>query len=298
MKSLGDIFVALFVLGIFGGILGLLIWMYSSFFLTSDKEAVAYEVLEKQSEKGLFMKPRYQVIVNSDSDVPNYVSKKQFDSLDVGDMIHGHETFEYGFFTKMDQFYDGSLLLIGIIFFALMFLIILFGFIVTIPTVDDYFNKREEKETPKKEKRNWTGMGFLIIVVIFMLIYSIPYTVNLVHKLVPINQTVTQGEIIDSEYNRNTTPKADYSTYEFTILFTAHDEKEYQVKKGVTSLTYDMYQHGSMIDIKYRNKNPYDIFIQTQDVNEFFGVIFNVHTLIYGFIIFIFYLLFRHYSTE
>lgn len=103
-----------------------------------------------------------------------------------------------------------------------MFFIILFSFIVSIRAIDKRLEDREKKQ-PKKEKRDWLGYSVLIVAALFMLVYSIPYTMNLFNKLVPINQTIVEGEVIDEEYHRNKTPKADNSTYELTVLFQAKD---------------------------------------------------------------------------
>lgn len=284
----------LFILIVLGIILGTTIWMYVNFFHTSDKQVAEYYVLEKQSEKGMFFGPRYTVVTDNNT-VGNYVSKEEFDSLEIGDTIKGHETFEYGFFTKMDQIYDGFFLLLLIFIIGFMFIMLLYGFIISIPAVEQAMEKRKEQE-PRKKKRNWFGLSLLGVILILAIAYTSLYSLNLFHKLVPINQTTTTGQIVDREYDLNIKPRADYSTYELTIVFTAEDGETYQVKKGVTSETYNKY--GNVIDLKYRNKNPYDIFIQTESIGETIGAIMNVSTVIYLLCLLIFYLLFRHFMKK
>lgn len=296
MKVLKDIFSAVFILCIVGALLGTAIWMYSSFFLSSDKLDAEYYVLEKQSEKGLFLGPRYSVITDNDNG-SNFVSKKVFDSLEFGDIIHGHGTDEYGFFTKMDQIYDGSLLILLIIILGFMFIFLLYGCIVSIPAVERKLKKLEMYRT-KKKKRNRLGTSILLVILPLALAYSSLYSLNLFYKVVPVGQTFVEGHIIDREFDWNFTPKADYSTYELTIVFTAEDGETYQVKKGVTRATYHNYEYKSSIGLKYRNNNPYDIFIEADSIKEIIGTIANVYTVLYVLCLVTFYLLCRHYKEE
>ena len=245
MKVLKEIVGYLFILAIFTVILGTVIWMYVNFFHSSDKIEAEHFVLEKQSEKGMFLAPRYTVITD-DSKVGNYVTKKEFDDIEIGDVIEGHKTFEYGFFTKMDHIYEGAVLIFLIVLIGFMFIFILVTLILSIPPIKEALDRRE-KGQPQKKRKSIIGWGILTILLLASITYMSLYTLNLFHKLVPINQTATTGLIIDRDYDLNIKAQADYSKYELTIEFTAEDGGEYQVQKGVTRATYDLYKYENLI---------------------------------------------------
>lgn len=166
------------------------------------------------------------------------------------------------------------------------------AFIISIPAVERIVDQREARR-PAKKNRNWLGTGILIVLIPIALIFSTLYTVNLFHKLVPIGQTTVEGHIVDRDFDDNYTKKADYSTYDLTISFTANDGETYQVEKGVTQATFAAHESTSSIDVKYRNNNPYDIFINTKGIGEIVFAIVNVQTMIFLLCLLVFYMLFK-----
>lgn len=292
MGFIKSIIGTVFILTIFGLLFGTTVWMYYSFFLTQEKEPAEYFVLEKQSEKGLFFGPRYQVITDN-SESGNYINKKEFDTLQFGDKVTGFETSDYGFFTKTDQLYDGVLLMFLIVVLGAVFLFLMFRAIAQVPWVNRKLKKREAQRRQKNPKE-WLGLGLLVVISILLFTYSLLFTINLFHKVVPINQTEVEGHIVDREYQRTVARRGVYSTYYLTIVFTTEDDQVYQVKKGVTGTTYYKHEYKTAIDISYRNRNPYDIFIKTESMGELIGTIISFRTFIYIASLFFFYWL---YST-
>lgn len=294
MKEIGKI---LFAVVILGAIFGVLVSIYVDDFVKSEREPAEQVVLEKQSKKGLFFGPRYQVITNYDH-APSYVTKKEFEALDLGDKVKGYATNTQHFFTKMDDVFAYSIL----IFLGLMFgpplilcLIVLFATIVDIgrkPTKQDKprqaQNLRKRKRKVKKKRRKlefWMVLlgGFLAI----GLVHNGLYTLNLFYKLIPIGQTTVEAKIIDRESDINITSRGNYSTHYLTVLFPAEDGETYRVTKEVSGSTYNKWANESSVEIRYRNKNPYDIFIPITSVLEVISVLLHRWTFLYVLILFI-----------
>jgi len=282
-------------------------WMYFNFFLTPEKEAVQHEIVELQSEKGLFLNPRYQAVI--DDGTSHYLSKKEFDSLQVGDHVKGHYTYEYGFFTKWDQIYGSVILIPLMIILPALFGMVAIGMFLSLFDDDEIKYKdaegeeakdeaKKKKDKKKKAKKDWFGYSLLAIVTIIVIAYTSVYTGNLIHKIIPVGQTEAEGKVMDREKEEKFRASADYSSYELTIRFTAEDGEEYQVKKGVTRQTFEKYIEGMPIKIKYRDKNPYDIFVKTKSFDETMMTFFNIYTMFYLLGIFILYLLISHFWSS
>lgn len=289
----------LIILAILGGVFGASVSMFMDYFLTSERELSEQYVLEKQSEKGLFLGPRYQIITDRDGS-SSFVTKKKFESLELGDPIKGHYSNEHHFYTKLDDFYESSLLISLVLITGALFAICLLGFIYSIPCIEKKVTERnkleqaqksgkgKKKKRRKKKKRKlefW--MVLLGVIVAIGLVYNTLYTVNLLHKMIPIGQTTVEAEIIDRESDINITTRANYSTHYLTILFTVDDGQTYRVKKEITGSTYNEREDHSLIDISYRNNNPYDIFIKTKSVPAVISLLLNRYTIIYFLVLFI-----------
>lgn len=102
MKVSEDVRDSIIIIIIFAVVFGTVVSMYWSSFHSPEREVVERYVLEKQSKKGLFLGPRYQIITDNDT-YGSFVTKKEFESLAFGDTISGYATNEYSLFTKMDE---------------------------------------------------------------------------------------------------------------------------------------------------------------------------------------------------
>lgn len=291
MKAMRKILGYLLILFILGFILGVVTWMYYSFYLSPEKEAVEQYVIDKQSEKGLFLAPRYRVITD-DSPYGNDVTRKTFDSLEFGDKISGYKTNEYGFFTTLDQLYEGSILLAIFIVLGTGFLAILSQLLTMIPAVERIEAKLKRQRFYMILKNGFV-YSFLAIGFLVMFSYVALYTNNLFHKLVPIGQTEVEGQVIGRDYEFHRSRRGGYSTYDLMITFTAQDGNSYQVKKRVTRSTYDKYEYYASVPLNYRNRNPNDIFIKTESMMELIGTVISWPTLLYGICLIILYFLLR-----
>src|SRR5699024_8713162 len=62
------------------------------------EEAVEDVVVEKNSKKGLYLYPRFEIKVEG-SETPSMVSKEQFESIEIGDKVSGYMRNEDTFLT-------------------------------------------------------------------------------------------------------------------------------------------------------------------------------------------------------
>lgn len=297
MHKFKEILGELLILVILGGVFGASISMYVDYFLTSERELSEQYVLEKQSEKGLFLGPRYQIITDRGGG-SSFVTKREFESLEIGDTIKGHYTNEHYFYTKLDDFYESSLSIFLVLATGALFIICLLGFFVSIPYLETKLAERNKlkqaqnlgkgkKKKRRKKKKLEFWMVLLGVIIAIGLVYNTLYTVNLLHKLIPIGQPTVEAKIIDRESDINVTSRANYSIHYLTVLFTTEDGQTYRVKKEITGSTYNNWQDHSTIDIRYRNHNPYDIFVKTKSVFEVIDVLLHRWTIIYLLVFFI-----------
>lgn len=288
MHKFKEILGELLVLVILGAVFGASVSMYVDYYLTSEREPSERYVLEKQSEKGLFLGPRYQIITDRGGGL-SFVTKKEFESLEIGDTIKGHSTNGHYFYTKMDDFYESSLLIFLVLTTGALFIICLVGFIVSIPWIEKKLTEQNKPKQKKKKKKKKIEFWMLLLggIIAIGLVYNTLYTVNLLHKLMPIGQTTVEAEIVDRESDINITSKGNYSTHFLTVVFKAEDGQTYRVKKEITGSTYNQWQDHSTIDIRYRNHNPYNIFVKTKSVLEVISVLLHRWTIIYILVLFI-----------
>lgn len=264
--------------------------MYWSLYFQSSEKAERY-VIAKQSKKSLYFGPRYQVVTDQDESA-SYVSKKTFDTLEFGDTISGYETAENGFYTKLDFIYDSFILvplIIGLGFIVMIYTIIL---LTRIPVIDQMLSR---KRKDSRSDKDWTTLLIIIVYSICAVVFILLVSKNLFFKVIPIGKTETEGLIVEQDYNINITSQGDYSTYDLTIQFLDEEGKEYQVNKAVSSSTFNDYEHRTGIDIEYRNRNPYDIFVNEGSIINYISAFFGVVPLLYGLTIYTLYLIYQHY---
>ncbi|TXL64457.1 hypothetical protein FHP05_09050 [Cerasibacillus terrae] len=113
--------------------------------------------------------------------------------------------------------------------------------------------------------------------------------------MVPFGKTTVLAEIIDHEQDRVISPKTVIFTYTFIYQYKDENGKLYKTRKNVSSATYDMYKDSKFIPIKYRNRFPYDTFIDNHSIREFFSPIFTVPTFIFAFIAYFIYFFIKKY---
>jgi len=264
--------------------------LYWSLYFQSSEKAERY-VIAKQSKKSLYFGPRYQVVTDQDEQA-SYVSKKTFDSLEFGDKITGYESDENGFYTKLDFIYDSFILvplIIGLGFIVMIYTIIL---LTRIPVIDRMLS-RQRKDS--RSDKDWTTLLIIIVYSLCAIVFILLLSKNLFFKVIPIGKTETEGLIVEQDYNINITSQGDYSTYDLTIQFLDEEGKEYQVNKAVSSSTFNDYEHRTAIDIEYRDRNPYDIFVKEGSIINYISALFGVVPLLYGLTVYTLYLIYQHY---
>lgn len=262
--------------------------LYWTLFFQSTEKAERY-VIEKQSKKGLYFSPRYE-IVTDEGEHASYVSKKTFDKLEFGDKITGYETAEYGFYTKLDFIYDSFLLVPLIVVLGFIVMVYTILMLMKIPMIDRIFSRKE-----KESSSNWVSLCIIIVYSFCAIVFILLMSNNLLHKVVPIAKTETEGHIVKRDFSENITSKGDYSTFDFTIRFADEKGREYQVNKAVSRSTFNNYEYISSIDVSYRNRNPYDIFIKEESITNYISVLIGVFPLMYALAIYTLYLIYQHY---
>ncbi|REB11584.1 hypothetical protein DVB69_00105 [Sporosarcina sp. BI001-red] len=80
--------------------------------------------------------------------------------------------------------------------------------------------KRERNKVKKlkKEKQKEAGWGIAGVTVLFFLLFTVRFLINLVRKVSPFGKTETEALIFDN-YSDTTYHKFEESTYEFTVAF-------------------------------------------------------------------------------
>src|SRR5699024_7831917 len=180
-------------------------------------------------------------------------------------------------------------LIIGLGFTVMIYTIIL----LTRIQVIDKMLSRKRKDSRSDEDR--TTLFIIIVYYLCAVVLIMLVSKNLFIKVIPIVKTEAEVLIVEQDYNINITSQGDYSTYDLTIQFLDEEGKEYQVNKAVSSSTFNDYEHRTGIDIEYRNRNPYDIFVKEGSIINYISAFFGVVPLLYGLTIYTLYLIYQHY---
>lgn len=219
-------------------------------------------ITAKKSDKSLFRAPSYYVQTeaedNAREDLFHRITSSQMKNLEVGDKLAGYTTYGGNFYTIYDLLFSSFWLLFAIAIFGGFTVLGLFVLICEIPRVDELLAKTFLGR-PSSGK---FGMGLLYVVLAIFLFYSGQIGLNLFHKVIPVNQTVTNAEVIDRYQDINYRKYAD-STFQLTVQFQDEDGHYIQVDKEVTRQTYDDHLAADSFAISYRQNNPYDIFDQS-----------------------------------
>jgi hypothetical protein len=269
-------------------------------FETEDHPAI---VTEKVSEKSMIGRPKYFVIVDLNMDdgfygIKNKVSKRKFNTLEVGDTIKGHYIHGKHFFTTLEIVTDSLLFICMLVSLLFFFAVLLYW------PIRSYIEKREKKKeaihkykkkktvkrkiiritaTPHKTKKNnvfekilpkkiyhylsdFTFSEVLLRgIFAIALIFTSGFVINGIQKFSPIGKTKTMAVIADP----NAESEISYAVGKYPDPFIALDlrffdqhDKEYRVIKEVTESVYRKYQTGEMVEISYITQNPYNIFVR------------------------------------
>jgi len=235
------------------------------------------EVEVKYIQKGLYMYPRYKILVTN-SENPSTVTKKQFDTIQIGDTISGYMKNEESFVTDKDVQFEKSLG-IPILLFLYLAVFALAGGLFKSTTF--FKNKMPGKEILLKIIKGATFALFYLFVITGLVLIGIVAT-NLFHKLNSWNKTEVEAMVLNANDEKHLIPyrAIRYNTYE--LLLTYQDkEREYHItNRAVSSATYDKYEPGDAITISYRNNNVYDTFIETESADEKIPVFLSIQTFL------------------
>lgn len=257
-------------------------WLYIHFSSTIKDEPVEETIELKYSKKGLYLYPRYEILV-SNSDRPSTVSKEQFESIEAGDTISGYMKNKDTFVTEKDIQFEK---LLGIpILIALYLVVFIFG-AGLLKNTTFIKNKLAYKNIVQKifmtSLLTLLGLYLLTGLILIALI-----TTNIFHKINPWNQTEVTATVLGGDYNETRSQRgASYTTYELFLHFQDQEGNDYITKKAVTGTTYNKYDLGESIPLIYRNNNADDTFIATKSANEIWPAFLNLYTFFIGFYLF------------
>lgn len=278
-----------------GHILALIILLLSIYFLythienyvskQSEKEFEQVTVYEKLAKKGLFGKPIYFLEVGHSPAKTHSVSayKKLFRELEVGDVIEVYK--KGGYFSAEKDMHSRMLE-----FYIILFLILLYplGYFLYygyhFQAFENWFNSLFSRFLKPLLISIIIGIGIL---------YTFPFIVNGVQKVLPFGKVHTEAIVIDSEEKVIAKYRGGKLIARYLTLAYSNDDNEViYTKKEVTSSTYLAYRDaGLQIPISYRTNNEHDIFIREITVLDIINIISHYRFFIFLFILFMFWLL-------
>ncbi|MFA8437399.1 hypothetical protein [Pueribacillus sp. YX66] len=268
-----------------------------------NAEKTTATVVEQHSKKSLFRTPTYFVTVDLNrieeygdyNGIENRVTSFQMKKAEQTSEVNGYFIDDH-FFTLYDILLDSFVIIVLSIFLLLcLFAMLLYPFLIIV-------EKKKVQQKPKKprrlkvkkksrdepEKMTFTKI-FLTIFFVGGFMFSSLFVVNSFHKFIPLGQTKTDAIVKakDSELEvmyflkmwRETTADP---TFTLQLLFETEDGERYEVVKEVTRHTYRKTDVGDVLEISYRNVNPYDIFVSSS-LGDF--LVLWVYTELYLYIV-------------
>lgn len=257
-------------------------FLFYHFGITIKDKPAEEEVEVKYTQKGLYIYPRYKIQVTN-SDEPSTVTKEQFELIESGDTISGYMKNEDSFVTDKDVQFEKSLG-IPILLFLYLGVLALGGGL--LKSTKFFKNKVTRKNKLLKMIKGVT-LALLYLYFITGLVFIGIVATNLFHKVNKSNQTEVTAIVLDSEDEENLIPyrAIRYSSYELLLAYQDKEGEQHITNRAVSSATYNKYNPGDSIKLRYRNNNVYDTFIVTEDTDEIISPFFSMQTFMLGFYI-------------
>lgn len=264
-------------------------------FKKGDQEVT---VTKKMTQKSLFRKPIYLVKVDmnehasgGNNEIVNRIPSWQFKHLEVGDSIKGHNIDNERFFTTMDVMTDILVMILLFVFLLFIFIILFMAFLNSILNLHwletlkkDKKNKRKKKS--KERKIGWMRtrmearfgeftffeISFLCLFIIATVFFN-SFIINTVQKIIPFGKTETVATVIDKESELAILYYLDYNvdpSFNLILEYPDEDGKIYETTKEVSKKVYENVIVNSQVDISYLNRDPYNIFVQSNLIDIFY----------------------------
>jgi|SRR5699024_9816206 len=261
--------------------------------LQGDKEVEA-KVLLKNSKKGLYLYPRFEVLVEG-SDNASMISKEKYESIKIGDKVSGYIRGEESFVTEDDIQFE---LMIGIPILISFYIILLLW--ITGMLNSTAFVKRREK---LRRTIMFTFLGSVTAILTIYLIAGFIMTsllaTNVFNKLNKFNLTETEAIVLGGDWNRTRSHRGgSYTTYELFLLYSDEENELYVTKKAVTGPTYEAYDVDDEITLFYRNNNVNDTFVQAESFEEIWPAFVNMFTFFIGLYLVSVFFIIRHWRKK
>lgn len=262
-------------------VIGLLVEMPK--LMESNEEGI---IEEKHTYKGFYFTQFY--IVTLSNGKSHNVYKHQFNQLEAGDV--------YQPFFKKASWKEFLLYTLGLgVFFLMM------GWVVYVLVMDLLSEKKwvQAFEVKRKKVATWIASKFEVSEegkkkwkqrVLFLLIISImiPFLLigkNMLVKINPIGKQYALATIQDREvYDNYSFRSGSGPIYRLTYTFEDTNNSTYKTTKEVSSYTYEIYKDESYIPIHYRERFPYETFIEIQSWKEIISAVLkwsNITLLIF-----------------
>src|SRR5699024_4841502 len=235
--------------------------------LKSNEEGI---IEEKHTYKGFYFTQFY--IVTLSHGTSHNVYKHQFNQLDEGDV--------YQPFFKIVSWKDFILyiFLVSIVLLMMAWT----GYVLVIDLLHgkkwlQAFEAKRKKmavwiaskfELSEERKKKWK-QRFLLLLIISLMIPFLLIVKNILVKVNPIGKQYALAAIQDREvyYNYNFRSGSG-PIYRITYTFEDSDTTTYKTTKEVSSYTYEVYEDEFYIPIHYRERFPYETFIDIQSWRE------------------------------
>lgn len=241
------------------------------------EEAVEDVVVEKNSKKGLYLYPRFEIKVEG-SETPSMVSKEQFESIEIGDKVSGYMRDEDTFLTDKNIQME---LMIGIPILVLFYLILFFWTIGLLNSTTFVKRRKKLHKVMLIALKSSVRVMFIIYFISGLIMISLVAT-NAFHKLNKMNVTETDAIILGGDWETIRSNQGSYTNHELLLLYSDDKDETYITKKAVTGPTYRAYSKGDTITLFYRDNNVYDTFVQAESKKEIFPAFINFFTFIIG----------------
>src|SRR5690625_236787 len=214
------------------------------------------------SKKGTYTLPSYYAIVEKPDGVMSYerhsITKNQINTLDSGDKIPGFKTVDGGFSSTKDVIHFTTIGIVLVVFSGAILLLGIAAIYLQLP-----FAKKPSGRV--KSLLTFILKWFLGLPFALFLLFQLNlFAGNMFHTLIPMNQSETDAMIVSKD---SSISGGRYKTvsYEFSLEFEDQSGDSIDVYKKVPKKTYDDYHEDGTISIAYRDKNPYDIYLLSDD---------------------------------
>lgn len=245
------------------------------FVVAPEKQETEAIVGFKNSKKGLYLFPRYEILVHG-SDKETSVSKETYYSIEIGDNIEGYMRADRHFVTE-DQIQMERLYFVPVLIFLDGFW---FFYLLKMLSERKFVKQREKLAKLFKTIFKSGEIAILVSLLLAGLVMTILVVTNVYHKLDKSNLIEAEATVLAKDRSYTRSPRGSFSTYELLLLYSDREDRAQVTKKAVTRTTFKAYDSKDELTLFYRKNNVDDTFIQAESFNEVWPALVSLFTLI------------------